>query len=138
MTTMWNWKKSKASWMSHGAWMRIPWGNMEGGHTRSKHSSEILHVLMGICFESLNHLGIETCAKSLINIWHVLMGDRFLGSSRKTHVSWHAISDWSKQVSSYHQNMTCFHINLLQGPHCPCVKTSTEWPQSAEILSGFA
>jgi hypothetical protein len=66
----------------------------------------------------------------LTNIRHVLMGDRFWGSIFRTHVSWHTISNWSKQVSRYHQNITYFHIDLLQDPHCPCVKTSTKPPQS--------
>jgi hypothetical protein len=61
-------KKSKASWMGHGAWMKITWGNMEDGHMGSKHIGETLHISVRICFESSSHLGIETHATSLTNI----------------------------------------------------------------------
>jgi len=37
---MWeSWKRFKASWMGHGAWMGIAWGNMENGRMGPKHSS---------------------------------------------------------------------------------------------------
>jgi len=48
---MWeSWKRSKASWMGHGAWMGIAWGNMGDGRMGLKHSSQNVTCFGGICF----------------------------------------------------------------------------------------
>jgi hypothetical protein len=72
--------------------MEIVSGNMEDGCMGLKHSSQNLHVLMGICFEGLGYLSIETRVGL-----HV--GGGFRSSSFEVHVSWRAISNQLKQVS---------------------------------------
>jgi hypothetical protein len=36
-----------------------------------------------------------------------------MGVGFEVHVSWCAISNRSKQMSSCHENMTCFHVGLF-------------------------
>jgi hypothetical protein len=43
-------KRSKTSWMGHGAWMGITWENMEDGHIGLKHSSQNITCFDGDMF----------------------------------------------------------------------------------------
>jgi len=53
------------SWIGHGAWMKIAWGNMEDGWMGLKHSSQNVTCFDGICFGGLGYSGIETCVEPL-------------------------------------------------------------------------
>jgi hypothetical protein len=76
----------------------------------------------GICFGGLGCLNIETHARLLAKTWHVSMGGRFQGLSFEAHVLWHGIFNQLKQALGYHQNTTCFCINLLWGQQCMCME----------------
>jgi len=82
---------------------------------------EMLHVLVGICFEGLGYLSIEM---------HVglLVGGKFQGSSFEVHVSWRAISNRLKQTLGCHGNMACFYVGLFQNLCCLCVETCAKPP----------
>jgi len=87
----------------------IAWGNMEDGCMGLKHIS--WHVT---CFGGSGCLGIKTCVGSLVEMWYVLVGGRFQGSTFEVHVLWRAIFNWSKRTSKCHQNMTCFHVGCSE------------------------
>jgi hypothetical protein len=125
-----SWKRSKASWMGHGAWIGITWGNMGDGRMGLKHSSQNVTCFGGICFGGSGYLEIKTCVKPLVKTWHVSMGDKFWSSCFKVHVLWCVIFNRPKQMLSRHQHMTCFHVDLLQGPHYPCMETHIGPPWS--------
>jgi hypothetical protein len=114
MIVMWSKKRSKVSWMGHGAWMGIAWGNGEDEHMGPKQISwnvtcfgglgclgietyvglpiETWHVLRfkfrGSCCGGSGCLGIETYVELPIETWHVLVGSRFWGSSFVVHNFW--------------------------------------------------
>jgi hypothetical protein len=117
------WKRSKASWMGHGAWMGIAWRNMEDGCMGLKHSSWNV-----TCFGGLDCSGIQTHVRLPIETWHVSMGGRYWGSSFETHVLWCMIFDQLKWMPNHHQNMTSFHVNLLWHPCNLCVETHARHP----------
>ncbi len=113
-----SWKRFKALWMGHGAWMGIAWGNMEDGCMGLKHNFQNI-----TCFGGLGCPCIETCVELLANMWHVLVGGRFQGSSFKAHVLWCMFFDRPKWAPSYHWNMIYLCVGLLWGPHCSCMET---------------
>jgi len=125
MVMMWSWKRSKTSWIGHGAWMGIEWGNMEDGHMGLKHSS--WHVT---CFGGLGCLGIETCLGSLVETWYVSIGGRFQGSSFEVHVLWCAIFNRLKWMLGCwmplkHDMFSCW---LLRSLCCPYMETHAKTP----------
>jgi hypothetical protein len=109
MVTMQSWKRFKASWIGHGAWMGIAQGNMENGCMGLKHPS--WHVT---CFKGLGCLGIEMCARSPIETWYVSVGGRFQSSSFEAHVLWRVIFDRPKWMLGCHWNMTCFRVGCSE------------------------
>lgn len=128
-------------WKSHGGtWKMGRWGwNI---------APKMLHVLVGYV------LGARTTQSSKRASCSSLKLDMFWGVvGFEVQVLWHAIFDWPKwtflcvlqvfllygnqylwdlcHVSiCFYQNMTCFHVNLLQTPCCQCVKTGASPPQS--------
>jgi hypothetical protein len=77
---MWSWKRFKTSWMGHGAWMGIAWGNMEDVCTRLKHSSQNIRCFGGDMVWGSSCLSIEMHVRSFTESWHVSVGGRFQGS----------------------------------------------------------
>jgi hypothetical protein len=76
-----NWKMSKVSWMGHGAWMGMTWGNIEDGWMGPKHSSRNVTCFGGICLRGLGCLNIEMRIGLFTRTWHVSMNGRFWSSS---------------------------------------------------------
>jgi len=120
-----SWKRSKVSWMGHGSWMEIAWGNMGDGWMGLKHSSWNNTCFGGICFGGLGYSSIKMCVGLLAKTWHVSLGGKFWGSCFVTRDF-----DQPKRMSSRHWNTTCFHVDLLWGLCYLCVETHVEPPWS--------
>ncbi len=99
MVTMWSWKRSKTSWIGHGAWMGIAWGTWKMGASGWNIVPNMLQVLGAQAAWALKHV-----------TWYVSMGGRFQGSSFEAHVLWFAIFNRLKWMLGCHRNMTCFRV----------------------------